>query len=195
MSCAPTPSCQAEPCCTTPAMSPSLRQAWQRVARSSWLFFPFTSASVHDDKDAQQSNGHNHQRAASSGPGSSAASSDLDWSLRSPQPPPLPPAELDTNTVIALAFVLGSATTLGASAVYRRFFKRIRSAEWITPDVLRRKRWVTGVVTRCVLVFHDRSLIQVNTLPGIAPPPARTRFFLTHSLSFFIWYAQRGGCG
>ena len=151
-------------------MSPSLRQAWQQLARSSWLFFPFTSASAHDNnKDAQQSSGHNHQRAASSGPGSSEASSDLDWSLRSPQPPPLPPVELDTNKVIAIAFFLGSATTLGASTVYRRFFKRIRSAEWITPDLLRRKRWITGIVTRCVLVFHDRSLIQVNTLT-LAPP-------------------------
>jgi hypothetical protein len=150
----PAPSCQA---LHNASMSPSLRQVWQQLARSSWLFFPFTSASVHDDRDAQQSSGHNRQRAASFGPGSSEASSDSDWSLQSPRPPPLPPFELDTNAVIALAFLLGSATTLGASTVYRRFFKRIRSAEWITPDLLKRKRWITGIVTRCVLVFHDRS--------------------------------------
>jgi hypothetical protein len=136
-------------------MSPSLRQVWQQLARNSWLFFPFTSASVHGDKDAQQSSGHHRQRAASSDTGSSEASSDPDRrSLRSPPPPPpplLPPVELDTNATIALAFLLGSATALGASIVYGRFFKRIRSSEWITPDLLGRKRWITGVVTRCVL--------------------------------------------
>jgi hypothetical protein len=139
--------------CTTD-MSPSLRQVWQQLARSSWLFFPFTSSSSseHDDKDAQQSSVHNRQRAVSpsSGTGSSEASTDPDRLLPLPLPLPLP-VELDTNATIALAFLLGSATALGASTVYRRFFKRIRSAEWITPDVLRRKRWITGVVTRCVL--------------------------------------------
>jgi hypothetical protein len=136
-------------------MSPSLlRKVWQPLARSScWLFFPFTSASVHDDdddrdKDAQlQSSGHSRHRATTStgtGTGSSEASSDLGWSTWSP-----PPVELDTDaTTIALAFLLGSATALGASTVYRRFFRRIRSAEWITPDFFGRKRWITGVVTR-----------------------------------------------
>jgi len=121
-------------------MSPSLRQVWQPLARGSWLFLPFTSS---PDKDAQKASarGHNHQLAT--------ASPDTD---RSQSSPPAPPDELDTNAIIALAFLLGSATALGASSVYRRFFKRIKSAEWITPDLLRRKRWITGVVTRCVLV-------------------------------------------
>ena len=52
---------------------------------------------------------------------------------------------------IRLSF-LGSARTLSASTVYHRFVKRIRSAEWITPDLLTRKWWITGIVTRCVLV-------------------------------------------
>ncbi|KAG2079665.1 SNase-domain-containing protein [Suillus discolor] len=42
---------------------------------------------------------------------------------------------------------LGSVSTLGATSVYRRYFRRLRTAEWVTPDVLRRKRWVRGVVT------------------------------------------------
>jgi hypothetical protein len=139
-------------------MSPSPRQLWQQLARSSWLFFPFTSASPRDkDAHAQQSRDHNPQRAAGSsrsgtGTGNSAskASSDPDWSPRIPR---IPPVELglDNDAVIVLAFLLGSATTLGASTVYRRFFKRIKNAEWITPDLLKRKRWITGVVTRCVL--------------------------------------------
>ncbi|KAG2051158.1 staphylococcal nuclease, partial [Suillus hirtellus] len=42
---------------------------------------------------------------------------------------------------------LGSVSTLGVTFVYRRYFRRLRTAEWVTPDVLRRKRWVRGVVT------------------------------------------------
>ncbi|KAI0283522.1 hypothetical protein BC826DRAFT_1059767 [Russula brevipes] len=53
----------------------------------------------------------------------------------------------DSDAIITLAFLLGSATTLGASSVYRRFFKRIKNAGWVTPDLLERKRWITGVVT------------------------------------------------
>jgi hypothetical protein len=134
-------------------MSPS---RWQQLARSSWLFFPFTSASPHDNKDAQQQQstggrGGTGNADASSSPHRSPRSSVL---LRTPPPPPPPLVELgldlDTNAAIALAFLLGSATTLGASIVYRRFFKRIRNAEWVTPDLLKRKRWITGIVTRCV---------------------------------------------
>ncbi|KAI0295108.1 hypothetical protein B0F90DRAFT_1927656 [Multifurca ochricompacta] len=58
-----------------------------------------------------------------------------------------PTAQVETNVLIALAFILGSATTLGTSAIYRRFFKRIRNAHWVTPNLLKRKRWITGVVT------------------------------------------------
>ncbi|KAF8496188.1 nuclease [Russula emetica] len=131
-------------------MSPSLRKVWQPIARSSWLFFPFTSASVHDKEDAQQSTestGHDSQRRAASSSTGSSSSSSSDVSSSDPDRSPLPNVELDTNAVIALAFLLGSATALGASTVYHRFFKRFRSAEWITPDFFGRKRWITGVVT------------------------------------------------
>ena len=140
-------------------MSNSLRKGWRPLARSScWLFFPFTSASVHDDQDDKdkdaplQSSRHNRHHATTT-TGNTEASPDpgqSTWSPSLPLSPPLP-VELDTNAAtIALAFLLGSAATLGASTVYRRFFKRIRSAEWITPDLLGRKRWITGVVTRSV---------------------------------------------
>jgi endonuclease YncB( thermonuclease family) len=90
-------------------------------------------------QNAQKSRGHEHQRAASRG-------TDPDSGEASPEP--TPPVQLDTNAAgIALAFLLGSATARGASAAYRRFFKRIKNAEWITPDVLRRRRWITGIVT------------------------------------------------
>lgn len=57
------------------------------------------------------------------------------------------PDQPDTSTIIALAFLLGSATALGTSSVYRRFFKRLASAEWVTPSILGRRPWITGVVT------------------------------------------------
>lgn len=49
--------------------------------------------------------------------------------------------------LVLSGFLLGSVSTLGATFVYRRYFRRLRTAEWVTPDVLQRKRWVRGVVT------------------------------------------------
>lgn len=55
----------------------------------------------------------------------------------------LPPA------VAALAtFALGSATAMSSILVYKRFGRRIRNSEWVTPKLLTRKRWLKGVVTR-----------------------------------------------
>jgi len=60
-----------------------------------------------------------------------------------------------------------SATTLGVSSIYRRFFKRIKGTDWITPDLVERKRWITGIVTRCVFpltfvlnLFLSKSLVR-----------------------------------
>jgi len=117
--------------------------------RSSWPFFPSTSAPDKDkDKDAtQKSTG---RTGTSTDSGNAIPKPNQSLPSPPPSPLPLPLVELDTNAAIALAFLIGSVTTLGTSAVYRRFFKRIKSAEWITPDLLRRKRWITGIVTRCV---------------------------------------------
>lgn len=156
-------------CPTTPIiMSPLPRQVSQLLlAPTSYLFFPFLTSSA-PDQNAQNPRGHDHQRSTSSSSGTgNAASLETD---RSPPPrssssssTPLPPSpvEFDTNAAIALAFLLGSATALGASSVYRRFFKRIKSAEWITPDSLKRKRWITGVVTRCVLSSNQHPPIDL----------------------------------
>ena len=125
----------------SPKSSP-LRQVSEALTGGSLLFFPLT------DREAQKPGGHNTTSAG----GSSAASPDSDRSSL--------PIELDTSAAIALAFLLGSATALGASSVYRRFFKRIKNAEWITPDLLGGKRWITGIVTRCV-PCPDQFLIQI----------------------------------
>ncbi|PPQ83913.1 hypothetical protein CVT25_000658 [Psilocybe cyanescens] len=54
----------------------------------------------------------------------------------------LPPA------VAALtAFGLGSATAMSAVLVYKRYGRRIRNSDWITPKLLTRKRWLRGVAT------------------------------------------------
>ena len=66
------------------------------------------------------------------------------WRVQSPLP-----VELDTNAAITLTFHFGTASALGASSIYLRFFKRIKNAECITPDLLVGKRWITGIVTRC----------------------------------------------
>ena len=118
--------------------SPPLRQVWEPLAGGSLLFFPLTHA---PDRDAQKAGGHKHQPTANTSAGGSSGGSDRTR----------PPVQFDTNAAIALAFLLGSATALGASSVYRRFFRRIKNAEWITPDLLGGKRWITGIVTRCVL--------------------------------------------
>ncbi|KAN0142068.1 hypothetical protein V8E53_000530, partial [Lactarius tabidus] len=53
----------------------------------------------------------------------------------------------DTGTISLLGFLLGSATALGTSTIYRRYFMRLTSAVWITHNILRREPWITGVVT------------------------------------------------
>ena len=70
---------------------------------------------------------------------------------------------IPTETLVVSAIVLGSVTTLGSTALYRRFFKRIPTSEWITPNILKKKRWIKGVVTRCVCsIFScDCSVIRV----------------------------------
>ncbi|KAK7032896.1 putative endonuclease LCL3 [Favolaschia claudopus] len=50
--------------------------------------------------------------------------------------------------VLALtAFALGSVTSISGALVYRRYFRRIPNGDWVTPDVLAKRRWVKGKVT------------------------------------------------
>ncbi|KZT05030.1 nuclease [Laetiporus sulphureus 93-53] len=60
------------------------------------------------------------------------------------------------------AFCLGSASTLGGVYVYRRHFKRILNADWVTPDVLRRKRLIKGLVTS----VGDADNFRIYHTPG-----------------------------
>ncbi|KAH7882694.1 SNase-domain-containing protein [Phlebopus sp. FC_14] len=60
-------------------------------------------------------------------------------------------------------FTLGAASGVGGTMVWRRWVKRIRTAEWVTPDVLARKRWVRGVVTS----VGDADNFRLYHTPGI----------------------------
>ena len=169
----------------SPEFSP-LRQVSEAFTRGSLLlFFPLTHA---PDREAQQPGGHTTPRGACG----SAANPDSD---RSPLP-----VEFDTNAAIALAFFLGSATALGASSVYRRFFKRIKNAEWITPELLGGKRWITGIVTRCV--HHLSRSIPYSSLSALALRFFRcaawvmriTSAFTTHLALAGAAYSSLGMC-
>ncbi|KAG1816737.1 uncharacterized protein BJ212DRAFT_1480596 [Suillus subaureus] len=65
--------------------------------------------------------------------------------------------------IVLSGFFLGSVSTLGVTFVYRRYFRRLRTAEWVTPDILRRKRWVRGVVTS----VGDADNFRLYHTPGI----------------------------
>nr|GAT55274.1 predicted protein [Mycena chlorophos] len=53
---------------------------------------------------------------------------------------------VDEYGVFVAVFSLGCATTAATALVYRRYLRRIRNADWITPNMLGR-RWVKGRVT------------------------------------------------
>ncbi|EGO28632.1 hypothetical protein SERLADRAFT_346624 [Serpula lacrymans var. lacrymans S7.9] len=47
--------------------------------------------------------------------------------------------------------------------VYRRYFRRLRTAEWITPDIMKQRRWIKGVVTS----VGDGDNFRLFHTPGI----------------------------
>ncbi|KAI3608704.1 mitochondrial protein [Moniliophthora roreri] len=54
---------------------------------------------------------------------------------------------LNLTPEVLIAFVAGSATTIAASRLYVRYLRRIKNHDWITPDVIEKKRWFKGYVT------------------------------------------------
>ncbi|KAJ7178853.1 hypothetical protein C8R43DRAFT_974465 [Mycena crocata] len=45
------------------------------------------------------------------------------------------------------ALALGCLSTVSGTLVYRRYFRRMKNGDWVTPDVFAQKRWVKGMVT------------------------------------------------
>ncbi|KAF8809817.1 staphylococcal nuclease [Phlegmacium glaucopus] len=54
---------------------------------------------------------------------------------------------LPPPVAVLITFTLGSATAMSAVVIYKRYGRRIRNVDWVTPALLRRKRWIKGVVT------------------------------------------------
>ncbi|THU80849.1 SNase-domain-containing protein [Dendrothele bispora CBS 962.96] len=48
---------------------------------------------------------------------------------------------------LATGAILGVVGGLAGHRIYARYFRRIQNSAWITPDILRRKQWIKGVVT------------------------------------------------
>lgn len=59
-------------------------------------------------------------------------------------------ASLPPQHLAAIMLLVGGAITLGGRSVFVRNFRRIPNAEWVNPDMLARKRWIKGYVTRCL---------------------------------------------
>lgn len=61
-------------------------------------------------------------------------------------------AQLDSMRLTSLSdlatFSFGGVGVLSVIFLYTRFGKRIRNADWITPDLFAKKRWIRGIVTR-----------------------------------------------
>ncbi|RPD53641.1 SNase-domain-containing protein [Lentinus tigrinus ALCF2SS1-7] len=61
------------------------------------------------------------------------------------------------------AFVAGLVFGLGAQYVYARYLRRIPNADWVTPDILARRRWIKGYVTS----VGDADNFRLYHTPGI----------------------------
>ncbi|KAL4063066.1 hypothetical protein V8B97DRAFT_2026509 [Scleroderma yunnanense] len=63
----------------------------------------------------------------------------------------------------AVAFISGAILGTSSTFVWRRWLRRIRTAEWVTPDILARRKWVKGVVTS----VGDADNFRLYHMPGI----------------------------
>ena len=60
-------------------------------------------------------------------------------------------SQRDTIPNSFITFLLGSTTAISSVLMYKRYGRRIKNSDWITPKHLAKKRWIKGVVTRCCL--------------------------------------------
>ncbi|KII90188.1 hypothetical protein PLICRDRAFT_108674 [Plicaturopsis crispa FD-325 SS-3] len=76
-------------------------------------------------------------------------------------PAPLPP--LPPPLLFLTAFSLGSTLTLGCVGAWTRYGRRVRTGDWVTPDMFKRGRWVRGVVTS----VGDADNFRLYHTPGV----------------------------
>ncbi|PIL26221.1 hypothetical protein GSI_11976 [Ganoderma sinense ZZ0214-1] len=77
--------------------------------------------------------------------------------LKSQLPDPLQKHWWDPQDLLAelgrhspyILLALGAALGLAADRAYVRYLKRIPNSGWVTPDMLKSRRWIKGYVTRC----------------------------------------------
>ncbi|KAI8992779.1 SNase-domain-containing protein [Trametes punicea] len=72
-------------------------------------------------------------------------------------------SSLPPHLLVLTAFALGGATALAANYVYIRHFKRIPNGEWVTPEMLTKRRWIKGYVTS----VGDADNFRLYHTPGI----------------------------
>lgn len=89
-----------------------------------------------------------------------------------------PHAELLVTSYTAVAFIAGIATGTCGVFVWNRWLRRIRTADWVTPDILTRRRWVKGIVTS----VGDGDNFRLYHTPGIGWGLFRTVPTLTKDL-------------
>ncbi|KAI6160994.1 hypothetical protein EDD17DRAFT_1591379 [Pisolithus thermaeus] len=75
----------------------------------------------------------------------------------------IPHAELLATPYTAVAFIAGIATGTCGVFMWNRWLRRIRTADWVTPDILTRRRWVKGIVTS----VGDADNFRLYHTPGI----------------------------
>ncbi|KAH9925651.1 SNase-domain-containing protein [Epithele typhae] len=72
-------------------------------------------------------------------------------------------SQLPPSLLIASSFALGGASALGGRYIHARFFRRLRNAGWVTPDMVKRKLRIKGYVTS----VGDADGFRLYHTPGI----------------------------
>lgn len=74
-----------------------------------------------------------------------------------PPKPPYPSSSVWSGNLGENPVFIGIGSAVGASALtllgamgYRRYWKRIKNADYVTSELLRRRAWIKGIVTRFV---------------------------------------------
>ncbi|OCH90073.1 nuclease [Obba rivulosa] len=71
-------------------------------------------------------------------------------------------ASLPPHLLALSAFIIGSASALTARYAYVRYFRRTPNSDWVTPDLLAKRRWVKGYVTS----VGDADNFRIYHTPG-----------------------------
>lgn len=67
----------------------------------------------------------------------------------------------DPVLVGVISAVAAAGLTVGGLTGYRRYWRRIRNADYVTSGMLERKKWVKGIVTRYASCFVFSNEIQL----------------------------------